>query len=131
MKSSKNIRPTVVKMIVMFNINNNCHKRHTQKPFLCASEMSFSSNRRWSSSVAWRFTDSTADGGRCYTIRVISMYYSICSSLTSYRPVRKRLLVSLVLSTDGGGDVENSRNSCSILVCFFCQCFHSDVFCLK
>lgn len=35
-KRSKSIRIIVVRIIVRFNVNNNCHKRHTHKPCSCA-----------------------------------------------------------------------------------------------
>ena len=50
MKRSKNTSTTMIKMIVMFNVNNNCHRRHTQKPLSCASDISvFNRSRRYSS----------------------------------------------------------------------------------
>ena len=72
MKRSKNISANVVNMTVIFSVNNSCHKRHTQRPFPDASDISFSNKRRRSSSAVRGFTDSTAVASRCKVIRIIS-----------------------------------------------------------
>jgi hypothetical protein len=73
-KRSKSTSTIVVTIIAMFSVNNNCHRRHIQKPFSCASDISFSNKKRRSSSVGSRLVDSTADSGRCYIIRIISSF---------------------------------------------------------
>jgi hypothetical protein len=83
MKSSNVISAIIVKMIVIFNVNNNCHKQHTQNPFSCASDISFSNNNRRFSSAGGRSVDSFADGGRCYIIRRISVNDSFLFRLAS------------------------------------------------